>query len=164
MRAFLGEIMTLNDHELELVFKGKGKSSGKGKRTTGKGKGRRGNPIGPDGQRMRCRVPNCGSEEHFERDCPLRAQSGQQASGSGVFQASGGGLVVQSHYALEGPLTGVSPAFMITEGSSMPESFAGGLAAASTQSAPADGLAAIGNTYAPNLAKAASPWGSGGDP
>ena len=55
---------------------------------------------------MRCRVPNCGSEEHFARDCPLRAQSGQQASGSGVFQASGGGLVVQSHYALEGPLTG----------------------------------------------------------
>ena len=157
MRAFLGELMTLSDQEVEHVFKAKGKSSGKGKRTTGKGKGRRGNPIGPDGQRMRCRVPNCGSEEHFERECPLRSQSGQQASGSGVFQASGGGLVVQSHYALEGPLTGVSPAFMISEGSNVSEFFAGGLAAASTQSAPADGQAAVGNTYAPNPAQAASP-------
>ena len=45
----------------------KGKGKGHRSHTTGKGWGRRRNPIGPDGNVMKCR--KCGSEEHFEKDC-----------------------------------------------------------------------------------------------
>ena len=50
-----------------LFYGGKGKGSSKGKRSSGFGKGRRGNPTGPDGNKLRCH--NCGSEDHFKRDC-----------------------------------------------------------------------------------------------
>ena len=66
--------------------KGKGKGSGGGK-LGDQGTGKKGapfslgakrappkeNPIGKDGKVMRCRIPGCGSEWHFEKDCPKRS-------------------------------------------------------------------------------------------
>ena len=45
------------------------KGGGKGRSSKfGKGKGRRKNPMGRDGNIMRCRI--CNSDEHFQRECP----------------------------------------------------------------------------------------------
>ena len=51
------------------------KGRGKGGRSfsSGKGAGRRKNPMGRDGQVMRCR--NCNSDEHFAAKCPRSASS-----------------------------------------------------------------------------------------
>ena len=64
--AFLA---SLDDAEVEQVYKGmrKGKGKGKGKRSSGKGKGRRQNPRGKDGQVLRCF--RCGSDTHLSREC-----------------------------------------------------------------------------------------------
>ena len=63
----------INDEEASCIFKGmgrsKGRAKGKGKRSSGKGKGRMQNPLGKDGQRMRCF--RCGSETHLSRECHL---------------------------------------------------------------------------------------------
>jgi len=53
----------------QTFFGGKGKSKGK-RRSSGKGKGRRTNPIGRDGQVMKCGI--CGSDTHFRAECPQR--------------------------------------------------------------------------------------------
>ena len=77
-------VAEMSDDEYETTFfskgrrKGKGKSSGK--RSTGKSFGRRRNPIGKDGQVMKCwnMKPaekgrgKCGSTEHLARDCPYK--------------------------------------------------------------------------------------------
>ena len=61
-------------HESALAYlKGKGKGHRKG--TTGKGTGRRKNPVGRDGQIMRCRT--CGSDEHFAARCTQSGNSTQ---------------------------------------------------------------------------------------
>jgi hypothetical protein len=54
-------------------LKGKGKGHRKG--STGKGTGRRKNPVGRDGQIMRCRT--CGSDEHFAARCTQSGNSTQ---------------------------------------------------------------------------------------
>ena len=63
--AFLSE---MTDDDITSLFFGKGKGKGKGKRSTGKGKGRKKNPIGRDGEIMRCSI--CGSDTHFRAECP----------------------------------------------------------------------------------------------
>ena len=76
--SFLAE---LTDDEYEEAFFGRGrKGRGKGKRSSGKGKGRRKNPIGSDGQIMRCGI--CNSDEHFRAQCP-RGSGGNQGSFGG---------------------------------------------------------------------------------
>ena len=60
--------------EVSAYFQGKGKSVKSS--SSGKGfSGRRMNPIGSDGQRMKCRnvLPGggvCGAEDHFAASCP----------------------------------------------------------------------------------------------
>ena len=72
--AFLAE---LTDEQYDSVFfGGKGKSKGK-RRSTGKGKGRRRNPLGADGEVMRCSI--CNSDTHFRAQCP---QNSHAAAGS----------------------------------------------------------------------------------
>ena len=74
VRAFLASLT----EEDEDAFFGKGRRKGNRKGKS-RGKGRRGNPIGKDGQRMRCWVekpaPKGGgkrnSTEHLSRDCPF---------------------------------------------------------------------------------------------
>ena len=56
----------LTGDDVEFFLKGKGK--GHRKHTTGKGFGRRKNPKDKDGNVMLCR--KCGSDEHFEKNCP----------------------------------------------------------------------------------------------
>ena len=64
--AFLAD---MTDEEQDVFFGRKGKGGkGKGRRTSGKGKGRRRNPIGRDGEVMRCSI--CNSDTHFRRECP----------------------------------------------------------------------------------------------
>ena len=66
----------MTDAELEEVyFKGRGKrGGGKGfRRSTGKGRGRRRNPIGSDGNVMRCGI--CNSDTHFRAQCPQNQNS-----------------------------------------------------------------------------------------
>ena len=61
----------MNDVDLEEVyFKGRGKrGGGKGfRQSTGKGRGRRRNPIGSDGNVVRCGI--CNSDTHFRAQCP----------------------------------------------------------------------------------------------
>ena len=73
--AFLA---SLDDEEVAMMFPGfKGrKGKGRGKRSNGKGKGRARNPLGKDGQRMRCF--RCGSENHLSRECHLPRTDGHQ--------------------------------------------------------------------------------------
>ncbi len=86
----------LSEEQTEGIFagfrKGKGKgNSGRGKgaggspadggahmanRSTGKGKGRDRNPIGPDGQVMKCH--GCSSEYHLWKDCTQRPAGNAQ--------------------------------------------------------------------------------------
>ena len=57
-----------DDDTVDHVFYGgKGKSKGK-PRSSAKGKGRRRNPIGRDGEVMKCGI--CESENHFRAQCP----------------------------------------------------------------------------------------------
>ena len=80
-------LASLSDMEVEATFFGKGprgKGKGKGKRSLGKGLGRRRNPKGPDGRTMKCH--KCGSEEHFERECPMGG-GGTHFMGYGVNEA-----------------------------------------------------------------------------
>ena len=61
----------MTDADLEeIYFKGRGKrGGGKGfRRSTGKGRGRRRNPVGSDGNVMRCGI--CNSDTHFRAQCP----------------------------------------------------------------------------------------------
>jgi hypothetical protein len=68
----------MNDDEYDATFYGgKGKSKGKS-RSFGKGKGRKGNPIGRDGNVMKCSV--CNSDTHFRAECPQNRDTGQGSS------------------------------------------------------------------------------------
>ena len=98
--SFLAE---MSEPELDEIFFGR-KGGGKGKsRSTGKGKGRRRNPIGKDGQVMKCSI--CGSETHFRAECPRN--SGRPSGSAGPSGFSG--------YSETGPLGDiVSSAFMIS--------------------------------------------------
>ena len=85
----------MSDEEYsQIFFGGKGKKGyGKGKhRSSGKGKGRRRNPIGRDGQVMKCGI--CDSEEHFRAECPQRnnQSSSEMATFTGTASATGGPL------------------------------------------------------------------------
>ena len=63
-----GALQDLNGEQYDNVFFG-GNGESKGYRpTSGKGKGRRKNPIGSDGEVMKCTI--CDSEEHFKAVCP----------------------------------------------------------------------------------------------
>ena len=75
---------TMTDPEQVFIFKGKGKGGYKGKKSSGKGFGRKGNPTGPDGEKMKCF--GCGSEDHLKRDCPQ--QQGGASSFSGYTAAA----------------------------------------------------------------------------
>ena len=86
--SFLAE---MNDDEVEETFFGEGKGYGKGKRSPGKGKGRRKNPIGSDGQVMRCGI--CNADDHFRAQCPRNSHRDTSAG-----DTSFGG------YAESGPL------------------------------------------------------------
>ena len=108
-------LANLSDEETSGVFagfrKGKGKGNrGRGKgakgspseseayvanRSTGKGKGRERNPIGPDGQVMKCH--GCNSENHLWKDCTQRPA----------------GQAQPVHYT--SPLAGIVPAANRTE-------------------------------------------------
>jgi len=95
--AFLA---ALPDAEVEHVFKGKGKGRGGPiVRSSGKGKGRQGNPFGPDGEQMKCNVTECGSTQHFERDCPMKGRG----KGKGGIRFTG--LTT----SIEGPLGDMLP-------------------------------------------------------
>ena len=56
----------LTGDDVEFFLKGKGKDHRK--HIIGKGFGRRKNPKDKDGNVMLCR--KCGSDEHFEKNCP----------------------------------------------------------------------------------------------
>ncbi|CAE8605145.1 unnamed protein product [Polarella glacialis] len=106
--AFLA---SMSDDELVYVFpglsKGKGKGKGKGKRSSGKGKGRTGNPIGPDGNTMRCRT--CNSTEHFQRECPTATPQNMPPPSRAFLAAE-----APDSFASVGPLAGVlSSIFMV---------------------------------------------------
>ena len=103
--AFLA---SLDDEEVAMMFPGfKGrKGKGRGKRSNGKGKGRARNPLGKDGQRMRCF--RCGSENHLSRECHLPRTDGHQhqvstagAAPNPNFYASAG---VADEIPAQGPL------------------------------------------------------------
>ena len=103
-------LTSITDDEAAQIFAGfrarKGKGKGKGKRTSGKGKGRSQNPVGKDGQRMRCF--RCGSETHLSRECslprtdgPQRTANAQGPNPSPNFYASTGSA---SDIPAQGPL------------------------------------------------------------
>ena len=74
-----------------LFYGGKGKSKGK-PRSSGKGKGRRRNPVGRDGQVMRCSQPMadgqvCNSDTHFRAQCPHNPNRQSAGSSFGGFAA-----------------------------------------------------------------------------
>ena len=84
-------LANMDDSAVDAVFfGGKGKPKGK-RRSTGKGKGRRRNPIGSDGQVMRCGI--CNSDTHFRAQCPRN--TGHSVGGVGTTFTS---------YAEAGPL------------------------------------------------------------
>ena len=67
--------------------KGKGRGHRAGKRSTGKGGGRRSNPLGKDGQPLKCFVNKsdgtpCGSTTHLARDCPHKRHGKGHSKGS----------------------------------------------------------------------------------
>ena len=109
--AFLSD---LSDEEYDHVFYGgKGKSKGK-RRSSGKGKGRKRNPIGKDGEVMRCSFPTasgqvCNSDSHFRAQCPHNTQHQSGSSSFGGFAAP----------VAEGPLGdllgGATPVYMLQE-------------------------------------------------
>ena len=77
--------MSLSDEDYEEIYfggrgKGKGKGKEKGTRSTGKGGGRKLTPRGRDGRIMKCYIPNCGSETHLARNCPLKGRGKGQPS------------------------------------------------------------------------------------
>ena len=78
--SFLAE---MGDVEYDQIFFG-GKGSSKGKRRSfAKGKGRRGNPIGRDGEKMKCSI--CNSEDHFRAFCPQATENETGKGGKGGF-------------------------------------------------------------------------------
>ena len=90
-------IFLAEEREAALAYL-KGKGKGKRKGSSGKGTGRRKNPMGRDGQIMRCRI--CGSDEHFAARCP-QANSGSSSSAGPQM----------NHFVLQdspdGPLSGL---------------------------------------------------------
>ncbi|CAE8636589.1 unnamed protein product [Polarella glacialis] len=109
----------MSDDELVYVFpglsKGKGKGKGKGKRSSGKGKGRTGNPIGPDGNTMRCRT--CNSTEHFQRECPTATPQNMPPPSRAFLAAE-----APDSFASVGPLAGVlSSIFMVNTEDAEPD-------------------------------------------
>ena len=75
-RTYLANL-TDDDVQSTFAYFGKGKSKGRGKnRTSGMGLGRKGNPIGPDGNQLKCH--ECESTEHLVKDCPRRQHTGRQ--------------------------------------------------------------------------------------
>lgn len=72
----------MTDEEYDQVFYG-GKGKRKGKhRSYAKGSGRRRNPIGCDGELMKCGI--CNSEEHFRAFCPQIPNRGGKGAGKGL--------------------------------------------------------------------------------
>ena len=83
--------MNLSDDAYEELYfggRGKGKGRGKraGKRSTGKGSGRDTNPLGRDGEPLKCSIPNCQSTTHLWRNCPLKGKG--KGSGPPSSQSS----------------------------------------------------------------------------
>ena len=67
--------------DVQVFLKGKGK--GHRSHTSGKGFGRRRNPTGRDGSTMKCH--NCGSEDHFVRNCPTKGKGKGSSDGGAPF-------------------------------------------------------------------------------
>ena len=122
-RRFTGKpVRKFRRHFRRHFGKGKGKSKGKGRgffwtqddvqvflkskrkghrsHTSGKGFGRRKNPRGRDGAPMKCH--NCGSEDHFVRNCPSKGKGKGSSDSSAPFSglafgpASAGGSIGES--------------------------------------------------------------------
>ena len=92
----------MTDHEYdEVFFGGKGKSKGK-RRSSGKGKGRRRNPIGRDGEVMRCGI--CNSDTHFRAQCPQNSGGSGGCGGGHAAPTLYVGGAVTSPYDSSGPL------------------------------------------------------------
>ncbi|MCP3885993.1 MAG: hypothetical protein GY700_11080, partial [Propionibacteriaceae bacterium] len=123
-----GFLWANDDTQAFFRSKGKGQGTGQGKQSSvssGTGFGRRGNPKDAQGNTMRCRV--CGSEEHFQRECPKGQGQGKGSSSFGGFvsgqghQASspGGQLTMNprgsvladtgTHLFIDGPMIEDSP-------------------------------------------------------
>ena len=89
---------------LESYFKNK-KGKGGGGKSSGKGFGRKsGNPSGPDGKKLGCH--NCGSTDHFIKDCPKK-RSGKGGSSSSSMPDSMNAMYNRN----AGPLTYTGPIF-----------------------------------------------------
>eukprot|EP00435_Cladocopium_sp_Y103_P031480 s696_g8.t1 len=73
----------------------------RGNRTCGKGKGRRTNPLGPDGQKLRCY--ECNSTEHLAGSCPRRQAMSSARPGATTFFTQ----FSNSSEPLPGPLAGI---------------------------------------------------------
>ena len=73
--------------DVQVFLKGAGK--GHRSHTSGKGHGRRKNPTDRNGNTMRCRVPGCNSDEHFEANCPMRRKGDGKGAGSSPSPFSG---------------------------------------------------------------------------
>ena len=85
VRLFLASL----SEEEDTAFFGGARRKGQGKRKgKSRGKGRRGNPIGKDGQQMKCWVEKpaskgggkCGSTQHLSRDCPYNVRGASSSS------------------------------------------------------------------------------------
>ena len=71
--------------EVFAYLKGKGK--GHRMNSSGKGHGRRKNPRDRNGDTMKCRI--CGSEEHFQAECPQNGGSSQGGKGGNSSSSQG---------------------------------------------------------------------------
>ena len=60
--------------------------------TSGKGFGRKKNPRGKDGQVMKCFTPGCGSEDHFQKDCPMAQHHFAKGKGKHKGETNGPSL------------------------------------------------------------------------
>ena len=110
-------LASLSDLEVETTFFGKGpkgRGKSKGKRSSGKGFGRGQNPLGPDGERMKCFL--CGSEEHLKNECP----KGKGDSPHRVLYTEPSAPILSTAMTPpdEGPLGGM--VFMVLEGQEQP--------------------------------------------
>ena len=80
------------------------------RKSSGKGKGRSQNPLGPNGERMRCH--GCGSDRHLVAKCPNRSENRSETHASNLF------IEVQDS-STPGVITG--PFFMVQESDDQPQ-------------------------------------------